>query len=57
MNISGLLQSKREALRVSLTLHEIRSVHDSKNRPNIEFNSKKNIFQEYHQSVKVGIHM
>ena len=32
MNTSGLLQSKREARRASLTLQETRSIHDSMNQ-------------------------
>ena len=37
MNTSGLVQSKWSPKRASLTLHETRSVHDSMNRPKIEF--------------------
>ena len=40
MNTSGLLQSKREARRVSLTLQETQSIHDSMNMPEIELISQ-----------------
>ena len=37
MNTLGLLQSKREAWRASLTLQTTQSIHDSINIPKIEF--------------------
>ena len=48
MNTSGLLQSKREALRALLTLQETRSIHESMNLPKIEFNAY--IYFLYYQS-------
>ena len=42
MNTSGLLQSKREALRASLTLQETRSFHGSINLPKIEIHFLNN---------------
>ena len=40
--LHGLLHSKRQALRASLTYQETRSIHDSMNIPNIEFISLVN---------------
>ena len=37
MNTSGLLQSKWSLKGFTITLQETRNIHDSKNRPKIEF--------------------
>ena len=37
MNTSGLLQRKWSPKGLTLTLQETRSIHDSMNRPKIEF--------------------
>ena len=37
MNTSGLLQSKWSTKGFTLTLQETQSIHDSMNRPKIEF--------------------
>ena len=43
MNTSGLLQNKRSLEDFKLTLQETRSIHDSMNRPKLEFIAYINI--------------
>ena len=52
MNTPGILQSQRQALWVSLTLQETRSVHDSMNRPKTEF-----LKYMHHQSFFKHLHL
>ena len=49
------MQSKREALRASLTLQETRSIHDSMNIPKIEFEKTSSLLQSKREALRASL--